>query len=50
MAREKGQTYIAKQKSKIVLELLKEEETIYQLGTEFNITANTIYSAHKFLI
>jgi len=47
MARKKGQTYTAKQKSKVVLELLKEEKTIGQLATEFNVTAKTIQNWKK---
>jgi len=47
MARKKGQTYTAKQKSKVVLELLKEEKTINQLATEFNVTAKTIQNWKK---
>ena len=38
MARKKGQTYTAKQKSKVVLELLKEEKTINQLATEKEVS------------
>jgi len=34
MARKKGQTYSAEQKAKIVLELLKEEQTISQLAAK----------------
>jgi len=47
MARKKGQTYTAKQKTKVVLELLKEEKTINQLATEFNVTAKTIQNWKK---
>ncbi len=47
MARKKGQTYTAKQKTKVVLELLKEEKTINQLSTEFNVTAKTIQNWKK---
>lgn len=42
MARKKGQIYTAKQKTKIVLELLKEEHTISQLATKYKITSKTI--------
>nr|WP_294965048.1 helix-turn-helix domain-containing protein [Sulfurimonas sp.] len=42
MSRKKGQTYIAEQKTKIVLELLKEEETIAQITTKYKITAQSI--------
>jgi putative transposase len=34
MARKKGQIYTAEQKTKIVLELLKEEVTLSQLATK----------------
>ncbi len=47
MSRKKGQTYTAKQKTKVVLELLKEEKTINQLATEFNVTAKTIQNWKK---
>ena len=47
MARKKGQTYTPKQKTKVVLELLKEEKTINQLATEFNVTAKTIQNWKK---
>ena len=42
MSRKKGQTYTAEQKTKIVLELLKEEETIAQIATKYKITAQSI--------
>lgn len=42
MSRKKGQTYTAEQKTKIVLELLKEEETIAQIVTKYKITAQSI--------
>ena len=47
MSRKKGQTYTAKQKTKVVLELLKEEKTINQLATEFNVTSKTIQNWKK---
>ncbi len=42
MSRKKGQSYSAEQKTKIVLELLKEEETIAQIATKYKITAQSI--------
>jgi putative transposase len=42
MSRKKGQTYSAEQKTKIVLELLKEEETLAQIATKYKITAQSI--------
>ena len=42
MSRKKGQTYSAKQKTKIVLELLKEKETIAQIATKYKITSQSI--------
>lgn len=42
MSRKKGQTYSAEQKTKIVLELLKEEETIAQIDTRYKITSASI--------
>ena len=42
MSRKKGQTYTAEQKTKIVLELLKEEETIAQIATKYKITSQSI--------
>jgi len=39
MTRKKCQTYTAEQKTKIVLELLKEEETIVQIATKCKIIA-----------
>lgn len=47
MARKKGQTYSAEQKTKIVLELLKEEQTISQLATKYKITAKSIQNWKK---
>ena len=38
MSRKKGQTYSAEQKTKIVLELLKEEETVAQIAAKYKIT------------
>ena len=42
MSRKKGQTYTAEQKTKIVLELLKEEETISQIAVRYKITSQSI--------
>ena len=42
MSRKKGQTYSAEQKTKIVLELLKEDETIAQIATRYKITSQSI--------
>ena len=42
MSRKKGQTYSAEQKTKIVLELLKEEETIAQIAVRYKITSQSI--------
>ena len=42
MSRKKGQTYTAEQKTKIVLEMLKEEMTISQLATKYKITSQSL--------
>ncbi len=42
MSRKKGKTYTSEQKAKIVLELLKEEQTIGQLSTQYGVTSKTI--------
>lgn len=42
MSRKKGQTYTAEQKTKIVLELLKEEETAAQLATKYKVSTQTL--------
>jgi len=42
MSRKKGQTYSAEQKTKIVLELLKEDETIAQIATKYKISSQSI--------
>jgi putative transposase len=42
MSRKKGQTYTAEQKTKIVLELLKEEETAAQLASKYKVTTQTL--------
>lgn len=47
MSRKKGQTYSAEQKTKIVLELLKEEETVAQIATKYKITSQSIIKWKK---
>ena len=47
MARKKGQIYSAEQKTKIVLELLKEERTISQLASEYKVTPKSIQNWKK---
>ena len=47
MARKKGQTYTPEQKAKIVLELLKEERTIGELTTQYQVTPKTIQNWKK---
>jgi putative transposase len=47
MARKKGQTYSAEQKAKVVLELLKEEQTINQIASEYKVTVKTIQNWKK---
>lgn len=42
MSRKKGQTYSAEQKTKIVLELLKEDQTIAELASKYKITSQSI--------
>lgn len=42
MSRKKGQNYSAEQKMKIVLELLKEEQTVSQLATKYKVTTQSI--------
>lgn len=42
MSRKKGQTYTAEQKTKIVLELLKEEATAAQLAKKYKVTTQTL--------
>ena len=44
MSRKKGQTYTAEQKTKIVLEILKEEMTISQLATKYGVPLEGIKS------
>lgn len=47
MSRKKGIVFSAEQKTKIVLELLKEEQTIAQLATKYQITAKSIHNWKK---
>jgi putative transposase len=42
MSRKKGQTYTAEQKTKIVLELLKEDQTTSQIATKYKISAPSL--------
>jgi len=47
MSRKKGKTYSSEQKVKIVLELLKEEQTVGQLATQYGVTSKTIRNWKK---
>lgn len=47
MSRKKGQVFSAEQKTKIVLELLKEDQTIAQLATKYQITTKSIQNWKK---
>lgn len=47
MARKKGQTYSPEQKAKVVLELLKEEQTLNELATQYKVTPKTIQNWKK---
>lgn len=47
MARKKGQIYTAAQKTKVVLELLKEEQTISQIATQYKVTVKSIQNWKK---
>jgi putative transposase len=47
MSRKKGQTYSAEQKTKIVLELLKEDQTIAELASKYKITSQSIMKWKK---
>lgn len=47
MSRKKGQVFSAEQKTKIVLELLKEDQTVAQLATKYQITAKSIQNWKK---
>ncbi len=42
MSRKKGQTYSAKQKTKIVLEMLKEDMTTSQLASKYGVTSQSL--------
>ena len=42
MSRKKGQTYTAEQKTKIVLEMLKEEMTTSQIASKYKITSQSL--------
>jgi putative transposase len=44
MSRKKGLVFSAEQKTKIVLELLREEQTIAQLATKYAVTAKSIHN------
>ncbi len=47
MSRKKGKVFSAEQKTKIVLELLKEDQTIAQLATKYQITTKSIQNWKK---
>jgi putative transposase len=47
MSRKKGKIFTAEQKSKIILELLKEEETVSQLASKYQVTSKTIQNWKK---
>lgn len=47
MSRKKGQTYSAEQKTKIVLELLKEDQTIAEMASKYKITSQSIMKWKK---
>ncbi|MDQ1337352.1 MAG: putative transposase [Campylobacterota bacterium] len=47
MSRKKGQVFSAEQKTKIVLELLKEDQTIAQLASKYQITTKSIQNWKK---
>ena len=47
MARKKGQTYTPEQKVKVVLDLLKEEQTLSKLATQYKVTPKTIQNWKK---
>jgi len=42
MSRKKGQTYTAEQKTKIVLEMLKEDMTTSQLSSKYGVTSQSL--------
>ena len=50
MSRKKGQIFTAEQKSKIILELIKEEQTVAQLASKHQVTAKTITNWKKQLL
>jgi putative transposase len=47
MPRKKGQIFSAEQKSKIVIELLKEEQTISQIASKYGVTPKTLQNWKK---
>jgi putative transposase len=47
MSRKKGQVYTAEQKTKIVLELLKEDQTIAEIASKYKITSQSIMKWKK---
>ena len=47
MARKKGQIYSADKKAQIVLEVLKEEQTLSQIASKYQITTKTIQNWKK---
>jgi putative transposase len=47
MSRKKGHIFSAEQKTKIVLELIKEEDTLAQLATKYQITPKSILNWKK---
>ena len=47
MSRKKGHTYSAEQKTKIVLELLKEDQTIAEIASKYKITSQSIMKWKK---
>lgn len=47
MSRKKGQTYTAEQKTKIVLELLREDETVAQLASKYKVSTQTLSTWKK---
>ena len=42
MSRKKGQTYTAEQKTKIVLEMLREEQTTSQIASKYKVTSQSL--------
>ena len=47
MSRKKGQVFTAEQKSRIILELIKEEKTVSQLASQYQVTSKTITNWKK---